>query len=57
MVIEMIKKEKFSLALMDCEMLVLDGWEKTEKLNMIKRNKELEKLPPIMGVTAHNEKI
>ena len=34
-------------------MPILNGWETTKKIHELKRKKELKKVPPIIGFTAH----
>jgi signal transduction histidine kinase/CheY-like chemotaxis protein len=52
---KVLEFDRFSCILMDCEMPILDGWETTKRLISLQTKKVIEKLPPIIGASAHSE--
>ena len=52
--VKLVKENDYDCIIMDCEMPVMDGLEATETINKMFLNKEILKLPPIIGCTAHN---
>jgi CheY-like chemotaxis protein len=52
--IEMIKRKKYALVLMDCEMPGIDGWQTVERLAEMRKKGQVGGLPPIIATTAYN---
>ena len=53
-----IKTKNYACVLMDCEMPIMDGWETTRQIFLLKANHKIDVIPIIIGCTAHSsEKI
>ena len=52
--IEKIKIMSFNCIIMDCEMNNISGWETTKVLKVLEANKEIKRLPPIIGTSAYD---
>lgn len=52
--IKLVKESKYDCIIMDCEMPIMDGLEATEIINKMFANREILKLPPIIGYTSHS---
>lgn len=52
--IEKVMAKAYDLIFMDCEMPIMDGWETTKQLKILKDSSKVEKLPIIIGYTSHN---
>lgn len=50
--IEMVKKERFDLILMDCEMPVVDGFAATESIHIWQKQQN-KKMTPVVALSAH----
>lgn len=55
--IEKIKNKAYVCIIMDCEMPILDGWNTTKELKRMLRLGQIQKLPPIVGCTAHSSEV
>ena len=51
--VELWRKEKFDLILMDCRMPVMDGYEATRKIRQQEKIQNIEKPVPILALTAN----
>ena len=49
-----IKENNYACVLMDCEMPIMDGWETTKRIHLMKANQEILYTPAIVACTAHN---
>ncbi len=51
-VLEALRKDQYSLVLMDCEMPVMDGFAATERLRQLESDLQLQETP-VVALTAH----
>ena len=51
-VLKALRKDQYSLVLMDCEMPVMDGFAATEKLRQIEQDMQIPQTP-VVALTAH----